>query len=225
MSKADTALLIVDMINNFEFDMGESLAKKTEKIVPHILSLKEHARQNDWPIIYINDHYGLWQADIKNIQQECTNERSKDIIRQIAPEDADYFLIKPKHSAFYETALHTLLTELQVKHIILTGIAGNICVLFTANDAYMREYSITIPKDCIASNRDEDNEFALNHDGECSSRGNYVGGTNYRKINMISAFLSYIDSDMKGGVFHSNLCGETRRHSLCYRFTIQNNCK
>lgn len=160
MSKADKALLIVDMINNFEFDM-ETLAKKTEKIVPHILSLKEHARQNEWPIIYINDHYGLWQADIKNIQQECTNERSKDIITKIAPVDADYFLIKPKHSAFYETALHTLLTELQVRHIIITGIAGNICVLFTANDAYMREYSITIPKDCIASNSDEDNEFAL----------------------------------------------------------------
>ncbi len=98
---------------------------------------------------------------IKNIQQECTNERSKDIITKIAPVDADYFLIKPKHSAFYETALHTLLTELQVRHIIITGIAGNICVLFTANDAYMREYSITIPKDCIASNSDEDNEFAL----------------------------------------------------------------
>lgn len=161
MSKADKALLIVDMINNFEFDMGETLAKKTEKIVPHILSLKEHARQNEWPIIYINDHYGLWQADIKNIQQECTNERSKDIITKIAPVDADYFLTKPKHSAFYETALHTLLTELQVRHIIITGIAGNICVLFTANDAYMREYSITIPKDCIASNSDEDNEFAL----------------------------------------------------------------
>lgn len=161
MSKADKALLIVDMINNFEFDMGETLAKKTEKIVPHILSLKEHARQNEWPIIYINDHYGLWQADIKNIQQECTNERSKDIITKIAPVDADYFLIKPKHSAFYETALHTLLTELQVRHIIITGIADNICVLFTANDAYMREYSITIPKDCIASNSDEDNEFAL----------------------------------------------------------------
>lgn len=139
----------------------EKASLKKQKKSFLILSLKEHARQNDWPIIYINDHYGLWQADIKNIQQECTNERSKDIIRQIAPEDADYFLIKPKHSAFYETALHTLLTELQVKHIILTGIAGNICVLFTANDAYMREYSITIPKDCIASNRDEDNEFAL----------------------------------------------------------------
>lgn len=140
---------------------GKPSLKKTEKIVPHILSLKEHARQNEWPIIYINDHYGLWQADIKNIQQECTNERSKDIITKIAPVDADYFLIKPKHSAFYETALHTLLTELQVRHIIITGIAGNICVLFTANDAYMREYSITIPKDCIASNSDEDNEFAL----------------------------------------------------------------
>lgn len=65
------------------------------------------------------------------------------------------------HSAFYETALHTLLTEQKVKRVIITGIAGNICVLFTANDAYMREYNITIPKDCIASNSDEDNQFAL----------------------------------------------------------------
>ncbi|MCY8827206.1 isochorismatase family protein, partial [Bacillus atrophaeus] len=82
MSKSGTALLIVDMINNFQFDKGESLAQKTVQIVPHILSLKKHAKHNNWPIIYINDHYGLWQADIKNIQQECTNERSKDIIRQ-----------------------------------------------------------------------------------------------------------------------------------------------
>ncbi|KAA6442324.1 isochorismatase family cysteine hydrolase [Bacillus atrophaeus] len=161
MSKSGTALLIVDMINNFQFDMGESLAQKTEQIVPHILSLKKHAKQNNWPIIYINDHYGLWQADISTIENECKNELSESIIEKISPQDDDYFLIKPMHSAFYETALHTLLTEQKVKRVIITGIAGNICVLFTANDAYMREYNITIPKDCIASNSDEDNQFAL----------------------------------------------------------------
>ncbi|MCY7801764.1 cysteine hydrolase family protein, partial [Bacillus haynesii] len=75
--------------------------------------------------------------------------------------NSDYFLIKPKHSAFYGTALETLLHELHVDHLIITGVAGNICVLFTANDAYMREYDITIPRDCIASNNEKDNEYAL----------------------------------------------------------------
>lgn len=162
MSKPNnTALLIVDMINSFQFDMGEHLAEKTKQIVPRILSLKKHAKQNNWPIIYINDHYGLWKADIDAIRKECKNEISWDIIESISPQKEDYFLIKPKHSAFYETALHTLLTELQVTRLIITGIAGNICVLFTANDAYMREYSIMIPKDCTASNSNEDNDFAL----------------------------------------------------------------
>ncbi|AEB61573.1 MULTISPECIES: isochorismatase family cysteine hydrolase [Bacillus] len=157
----NTALLIVDMINNFQFDMGERLAEKTKQIVPRILSLKKHAKQNNWPIIYINDHYGLWKADIDAIREECSNDISADIIEDISPQPDDYFLIKPKHSAFYETALHTLLTELKVNQLMITGIAGNICVLFTANDAYMREYSIAIPKDCTASNNDEDNDFAL----------------------------------------------------------------
>ncbi|WP_050794245.1 isochorismatase family cysteine hydrolase [Bacillus amyloliquefaciens] len=149
------------MINNFQFDMGERLAEKTKQIVPRILSLKKHAKQNNWPIIYINDHYGLWKADIDAIREECSNDISADIIEDISPQPDDYFLIKPKHSAFYETTLHTLLTELKVNQLMITGIAGNICVLFTANDAYMREYSIAIPKDCTASNNDEDNDFAL----------------------------------------------------------------
>ncbi|MFS0780194.1 isochorismatase family cysteine hydrolase [Bacillus sp. 1P06AnD] len=83
------------------------------------------------------------------------------VLEKISPEDDDFFLIKPKHSAFYETALNTLLYQLVAKHVILTGIAGNICVLFSANEAYIREYNIYVPADCIASNTKEENDFAL----------------------------------------------------------------
>lgn len=160
-NQAKSALLIIDMINDFNFNHGETLAKKAEDITGSILNLKESFKQKDWPIIYINDHFNLWQADFKKIMDHCRNEKSENVIGQIAPDDGDYFLIKPKHSAFYGTALHTLLQQLDVKSLVLTGVAGNICVLFTANDAYMREYQLSIPENCIASNSDRDNEFAL----------------------------------------------------------------
>jgi nicotinamidase-related amidase len=155
------ALLIIDMINDFNFAHGEILSQKTSTIMHSILDLKDYFYKNKWPIIYINDHYKLWKADLERLIQHCSNERSKHIIDKIAPRNEDYFLIKPKHSAFYGTALETLLQELKVDALVLTGIAGNICVLFTANDAYMREYSLFVPQDCIASNNDQDNSYAL----------------------------------------------------------------
>jgi nicotinamidase-related amidase len=155
------ALLIIDMINDFNFTHGEILSHKASTIMDPILDLKDYFYQKNWPIIYINDHYKLWKADLERLIQHCSNERSKYIIDKIAPRNEDYFLIKPKHSAFYGTALDTLLQELKVDNLVLTGIAGNICVLFTANDAYMREYSLFVPKDCIASNNDKDNTYAL----------------------------------------------------------------
>lgn len=91
----------------------------------------------------------------------AVNDRSEPIIQQIKPEPDDYFLIKPKHSGFYGTALNTLLRQLDVDSVIITGVAGNICVFFTANDAYMREYSIFVPRDAIASETEKDNHYAL----------------------------------------------------------------
>jgi nicotinamidase-related amidase len=157
-----TALLIIDMINDFNFTEGQTLAVKTKRILAPILKLKSDFYKKELPVIYINDHYNLWQADFEKIIDYCSNEKSSEIINKISPKkNHDYFLIKPKHSAFYGTALHTLLQQLKVESLVLTGIAGNICVLFTANDAYMREYDLIVPEDCVASNSDEDNEYAL----------------------------------------------------------------
>lgn len=161
MQQPKQALLIIDMINDFNFNHGPILAEQTETISHNILSLKNKMKENNCPIIYVNDHYNLWQANFEKIAQKCSNPLSEKIIHRLFPNDDDYFLIKPKHSAFYGTALNTLLYGLNVKELVITGVAGNICVLFTANDAYMREYDITIPADCIASNSKKDNEFAL----------------------------------------------------------------
>ena len=159
--KKKTALLIIDMINNFKFDNGAVLAERATDIAQPIYQLKKKMKKSKMPIIYINDHYDLWQANYEKIAQKCTNSLSKPIIDLLYPENDDFFLIKPKHSAFYGTALNTLLYSLNVNTLIITGIAGNICVLFTANDAYMREYKLFVPNDCLASNDIQDNEYAL----------------------------------------------------------------
>lgn len=161
MNTIRPALLIIDMINNFDFSHGPILAKKAQEIAAPIKLLKQLFNQENLPVIFINDHYKLWQADFHKIIELCRNEYSQPIFAELLPEDPDYFLIKPKHSAFYGTALHTLLQQLQVNTLILTGIAGNICVLFTANDAYMREYKLLVPPDCIASADNQDNQYAL----------------------------------------------------------------
>lgn len=161
MEASNTALLIIDMINDFNFEHGNILAEKALIIAEQIQLLKKQCQKENIPIIYINDHYNLRQAELNKVMEHCSNEKSNPVIDKIKPNDSDYFLIKPRHSAFYGTALYTLLNQLHVKKLILTGIAGNICVLFTANDAYMREYPLLIPDNCIASVDDKDNQYAI----------------------------------------------------------------
>ncbi|MBE4907792.1 cysteine hydrolase [Bacillus luteolus] len=155
------ALLIIDMINDFKFEYGKALAEKALPMSDSILKLKQQFKQQNLPVIYINDHYNLWQANLPRLLDHCLNKQSEPILKKLAPQEDDYFLIKPKHSAFYNTSLETLLRELDIDTLVLTGIAGNICVLFTANDAYMRGYKLIIPSDCITSNDSRDNEYAL----------------------------------------------------------------
>ncbi|MDC3415246.1 cysteine hydrolase [Aquibacillus sp. 3ASR75-11] len=161
-SSENTALILIDILNDFQFSNGEKLLKHTKEILPNILKLKAYAKKNNLPIIYVNDHYGTWKADIDKIATHCRNEKNANILDQVLPTTNDYFLMKPKLSGFYQTALPSLLRELKVTHIILAGVAGNICVLFTANDAHMRDFSVSVPKNCVASTETHENEQALN---------------------------------------------------------------
>ncbi|WP_249872244.1 isochorismatase family cysteine hydrolase [Oceanobacillus saliphilus] len=160
-SLSNTAVVFVDIINDFDFDGGNDLYQNTKEILPHLLKLKKFAKDNNLPIIYVNDHYELWQADFNKIIDYCKNEKSKEIIELLTPDDDDYFLIKPQHSAFFQTPLQSLLTELERTHLIMAGIAGDICILFSAQDAYMYKFSVRIPENCMASELKENNDYAL----------------------------------------------------------------
>lgn len=161
--KSEVALLLIDVINDLEFPGGEELFRTALPAAKNIAQLKKRARQANVPTIYVNDNFGRWRSDVNRIVKHCLDDevRGKPIVELLKPDDDDYFVLKPKHSGFFSTTLNLVLEYLGVHTLILTGIAGNNCVLFTANDAYMRDYKLIIPADCIASIDPEDNDNAL----------------------------------------------------------------
>ena len=161
--KSKTALLLIDVINDFDFAEGEQLLRLALPVGKNIAGLKKRAKAAGIPSIYVNDNFGRWRSDFKKIVAHCNGEhaKGKQFVELLLPDKDDYFVLKPKHSGFYSTTLDLLLTHLNARNLILTGIAGNNCVLVTANDAYMRDYKVFVPSDCVVSNTEEENTYAL----------------------------------------------------------------
>jgi nicotinamidase-related amidase len=162
-----TALLLIDVINDLAFEGSKALVAQAEPMAIRLAALKRRATAAGVPTIYINDNFGQWRSDFRRTVAHCTARSSpgQRVSRRLRPTARDYFVLKPKHSGFFDTTLDTLLATLRIRRVILTGIAGNICVLFTANDAYMRELKIFAPSDCIVSNTAADNHHALRQIG------------------------------------------------------------
>jgi nicotinamidase-related amidase len=158
-----TALLLIDVINDMDFDGAEDLVRFAEPMAERLRELKRRARAAGIPTIYVNDNFGVWRSDFRSIVAHCTTDEvpGRNVSRLLAPDDEDYFVLKPKQSAFYGTTLETLLRSLGTTRVIITGVAGDNCVLFSANDAYLRDLELFIPCDCIASESKEENDHAL----------------------------------------------------------------
>jgi len=161
--KSPVVLIMLDVINDLDFPEAEDLLRYALPMAPHLKDLRSRAVSAGVPVVYVNDNYGKWRSDFRAMVDHCIDDgtRGREIVELLRPSDEDYFVLKPKHSGFYSTTLDILLAHLEARTLVITGIAGNICVLFTANDAYMRDYRVVVPCDCVASNCVEDNEFAL----------------------------------------------------------------
>ncbi|WP_434425508.1 cysteine hydrolase family protein [Nannocystis pusilla] len=156
------ALLIIDMINGFDFPDGERLRPQAEAAAGRIAALAARARAAEVPVIYVNDNFGRWRSDFRHVIQHVrAHTAGAAIAERLAPQERDYFVLKPRHSGFLGTSLEVLLAHLEVRCLILTGIAGDLCVLFTAMDAYMRGFELRAPGDCIASVDEANNRRAL----------------------------------------------------------------
>jgi nicotinamidase-related amidase len=150
--RSATALLILDMISDFEFEDGERLHRAALPVGRRIARLRERADRARVPVVYVNDNLGRWRSDFVALFRHCAREgaRGAALARLLAPRPRDYCVLKPKHSGFFATPLDTLLEYFGARRLVLTGATVNQCVLFTANDAYVRDFELFIPRDCVA---------------------------------------------------------------------------
>ena len=159
------ALVLIDVINDFDFPRAVALLRYARPAARRIAALTERARRRRIPVIYANDNFGRWRSDFRQQIEHCMAEgrHGRSIVELLKPENDDYFVLKPMHSAFFSTTLEVLLERLHVRRLILTGFAADICVLYTANDAYMRDFEVAVPADCVASETIRQYRFALEH--------------------------------------------------------------
>jgi len=159
------ALLIIDMINAFEFEGARTMLPRALAAAKATAVLKRRARSAGVPVVYVNDNFGRWRSDFRSTLGYVRREgvAGRAIAELLEPCEDDYFVLKPKHSGFQFTTLDVLLEHLGADTLVLTGVAGNFCVLFTAHDAYMRDYRLIVPSDCIASRTEDEDAYALAH--------------------------------------------------------------
>ena len=157
------ALLLIDVVNALEFEGAERIVSRAGRMVSRVSALRERARASGVPTIYVNDNFGRWRSDFKSIVRRCVANSSpgRDVSRALAPSADDYFVLKPYNSGFFSTVLESLLERMQTRTLILTGIATDNCVLFTAHDAYLRGYRLFVPSDCSVAETPEHHRQAL----------------------------------------------------------------
>ena len=158
-----SALLIVDMINPLDFPGAHSLLRHAIPVATRIVRLKQRMKARGLPAIYVNDNFTHWLRDFRELVAICSQSDAPGapLATTLAPENDDYLVLKPKHSAFFATPLEVLLAQLDIRHVVVTGIAGDGCVLATAIDAHMRDFDVSVPSDCCASTSRTRNDRAL----------------------------------------------------------------
>ena len=161
--KCPVAVLLVDVVNDLEFPGNAQILRSAKAMATRLYTLLQRARKAKIPIVYVNDNFGKWRSDFNQQVQHCLKDDvgGRPLVEKLRPLRDDYFVLKPKHSGFYSSGLELLLRHLEARTLIITGIAGDRCVLFTANDAYLRDFKIFVPSDCVISNTPRQNREAL----------------------------------------------------------------
>src|SRR3982751_4641808 len=160
-----TALLVIDMVSTWDFPDGETLGRAARAIAPKIGALKQRCIHAGVPVIFVNDNRGRWRSEFHELVRVSIleSETGASIAESLQPDEDDYSVLKPKHSAFYATPLDLLLRHLRVQRLVVTGVASDQCIVMSAAEARMRDYDVIVPGDCVAAQTAERNASALRH--------------------------------------------------------------
>ncbi|MFJ3613299.1 isochorismatase family cysteine hydrolase [Streptomyces hydrogenans] len=144
------ALVVIDMLNTYEHEDADRLVPSVTAAVPAISRLLRRARATGAPVVYANDNFGQWRSHHGEILDLALAGRRPDLVEPVRPDDEAMFVVKARHSVFYETPLAHLLRSLDVTELVLTGQVTEQCVLYSALDAHIRHLRVTVPRDAVA---------------------------------------------------------------------------
>jgi nicotinamidase-related amidase len=144
---------MVDVVNPLDFPGGNHLLEQALPAARRLARLKARLKGEGWAAVYVNDNFTHWRNDFRELVAICSQVESPGapLVNAVPPEQDDYNILKPRHSAFFDTPLELLLAQLGVRHVALAGVAGDACVLATAIGAHMRQLDVTVVRDCTAS--------------------------------------------------------------------------
>src|SRR3954470_19017829 len=150
MSDRRSAVIVVDMLNPYEHEDADRLTKSVERAIDPISKLVERADESDAEIIYVNDNYGDWNSSSEELAQRALEGARPDLIEPILPPEGVDFVIKARHTIFYMTPLEYLLGQKEIDHLVLVGQVTEQCILYSALDAYVRHFHVSVPRDGVA---------------------------------------------------------------------------
>lgn len=157
-----SALLIIDMVNDFADPDGALFVPSAREIISRVADLARMARKRGLPVLHVKDTHEPDDQEFENWPPHAVEGTwGARVIEQLEPSESDYVVEKKRFSAFFETGLDGLLEDLGVSHLVLTGTVTNICILATAIDALMRGYEVTVPSDAVAGLEEEHHRSAL----------------------------------------------------------------
>lgn len=159
---ANTALLVIDMLNDFLLDGAPLQVPGGKDVIPCIREQIDKARQNGLPILYPCDAHAQDDPEFKIWPPHAVKgTKGAEIVDELKPASSDIYIPKTKYNSFYRTDLEQRLESLRVEKLIVTGVVTEICILYTSADAIMRGYEVEVPDGCTKSLNEEDGRFAL----------------------------------------------------------------
>lgn len=158
-----TAIIVVDMQNDFAHPNGKLYGPSAREIIPRILSLLERGRRAGVRIVYTQDtHYPddpvefpIWGPHV------VKGSWGWQIVDELRPREGDIIIEKMRYDAFFGTPLDHVLRMYGVQHLVVVGTVANICVLHTVASARLRLYDVVVPVDAVAALNEFDYAAAL----------------------------------------------------------------
>jgi nicotinamidase-related amidase len=145
-----TAVVVIDMINTYEHPDAEALVHSVRQALPGVRRVLAQARASGVDVIYVNDNFGRWRSHHDELLGTALKGPYRDLVEPVRPDERSMFVIKARHSIFFQTPLEYLLRQNDIGRLVLCGQVTEQCVLYSALDAHIRHFDVTVVRDAVA---------------------------------------------------------------------------